>query len=98
MQSCDSWMGVKENPSRRKKLVNYISNLFDKDLQYQANDAHLTVISAYHTYITGKLIGENPNTCPLTRIFKEGLPKPSYTFIWNVEVPYLKPISIIFCS
>ena len=81
-----------------KQSVNYISTFFDEDLQYQTIDAHLSAISSYHTYINGKVIGENPNTCLLTGIFNERLPKPSYTFIWNVEVAYLKLVNIIFCS
>ena len=52
-------------------------------------DQHLSVISAYHTYINYNPIGENPNFCAtFTGIFNKRLPKPSYILIWDFELVF----------
>ena len=75
------------------EMLNYLSTLFEKGLQYRTINSHSSVISAYHDYIDGKPVGKHPAVCALlTGVFNQRPPQPRYTFVWDVEIVlvYLK--------
>ena len=74
-------------------ILNYLSTLFEKDLQYRTINSHRSVISAYHDYEDGKPVGKHPRVCTLlTDVFNQRSPQPRYTLVWDVEIVlvYLK--------
>ena len=73
--------------------MNYLSTLFDKGLQYQTLNSHHTAVSVHQSYVDGKPVGKHLKICALlTGAFNQRLPKPRYTFVWDVEIVlvYLK--------
>ena len=63
------------------EILNYLSTLFEKVLQYRTINSHRSAISAYHKYVDGKPVGKHQRS-----------PQPCYTFFWDVEIVlvYLK--------
>ena len=75
------------------QVLNYLSELFDQGLQYRTINSHRSAISAYHTKLEGKPIGQHPHVCALLMgVFNQRPPQPRYTFVWDVEtvLRYLK--------
>ena len=75
------------------EILNYLSTLFEKGLQYRAINSHRSAISAYHNYVDGKPVGKHPRVCALlTGVFNQRPPQSRYTFVWDVEtvLVYLK--------
>ena len=74
-------------------ILNYLSTLFEKGLQYRTINSHRSAISAYHDHVDGKPVGKHLRVCPLlTGVFNQRPPQPRYTFVWDVEIVlvYLK--------
>ena len=72
-------------------ILNYLSTLFKKSLQYRTIISHRSAISAYHNYVDGKLVGKHPRVCALlTGVFNQRPPR--HAFVWDVEIVlvYLK--------
>ena len=75
------------------EILNHLSTLFEKGLQYQNINSHRYAISAYHNNVDGKPVGNHPRLCPLlTGVFNQRPPQSGYTIVWDVEVVlfYLK--------
>ena len=74
-------------------ILNYLSTLFEKGLQYRTINSHCSAILAYHNYADEKSVGKHPRACALlTGVFNQRLPQPRHTFVWDVEtvLVYLK--------
>ena len=68
-------------------ILNYLSTLFEKGLQYRTINLHRSAISAYHNYVDGKPVGKHPRVCALlTGVFNQRPPQPRYTLVWDVEI------------
>ena len=68
-------------------IINFLSEKFDKGLQYRTLSCLRSVISAYYVHINGKSVGKHPKVCALLAgIFNQRPPQPIYVFIWNVEI------------
>ena len=68
------------------QIVNYLSSLYDKGLQYSTIGCHRSAISAYHEYIDGKPVGQHPKVCAILKgVFNQRPPQPRYVFIWDVQ-------------
>ena len=69
------------------KLLDYLTSLFEKGLQYRTINCYRSAISAYHSHVNGKPVGEHPHVCALLAgVFNKRPPQPRYTFVWDVEV------------
>ena len=74
-------------------ILNYLSTLFEKGLQYRTINSHRSAISAYHDYVDGKPFGKHLRVYALLiGVFNQRPPQPRYTFVWEVEIVlvYLK--------
>ena len=74
-------------------ILNYLSTLSEKGLQYRTINSHRSTISAYHNYVDGKPVGKHPRVCAMqTGVFNQRPPQPRFTFVWDVEIilVYLK--------
>ena len=83
-----SWCRQQINPvcTPLSEVLNYLSTLFDKGVQYRAINLHHSSISAYHSYADRKPVGKHPRVCALlTGVFNQRLPKPRYTLFWDAE-------------
>ena len=69
------------------KILNYLSTLFDKDLQYRTKNSQFTsAISAYLCSADGNPFGKYPRDCALlTGIFNQRPPQ----FLWDVEIAFV---------
>ena len=68
-------------------IINFLSEKFDKGLQYRTLSCLRSVISAYYVHIDGKSVGKHPKVCALLAgIFNQRPPQPRYVFIWDVEI------------
>ena len=68
------------------QIVNYLSSLYDRGLQYRTIGCHRSAISAYHDHIDGKPVGQHPKVCAILKgVFNERPPQPRYVFIWDVQ-------------
>ena len=68
-------------------VINFLSEIFDKGLQYRTLNCLRSTISAYFVHINVKSVGKHPNVCPLlTGIFKQRPAQLRYAFIWKVEI------------
>ena len=68
-------------------ILNYLSTLFEKGLQYRTINLQRSAISPYHNYVDGKPVGKHPRVCALlTGVFNQRPPQPRYTFVWDVEI------------
>ena len=68
-------------------IINFLSEKFDKGLQYRTLNCLRSAISAYHVHIDGKSVGKHPKVCALLAgIFNQRPPQPRYVFIWDVEI------------
>ena len=53
-------------------ILNYLSALFEKGLQYRTINSHRSAISAYHDYVDGKPVEKHPRVCALlTGVFNQ---------------------------
>ena len=74
-------------------ILNYLSSLFEKGVQYRTINSHRSAISAYHDYVHGKPVEKHPRICALlTGVFNQKPPQPCYTFFWDFDIllVYLK--------
>ena len=67
-------------------VLDFLADLFQKGLEYNTICSYRSAISAYHEPIGSFKVGQHPHvTSLMTGIFNNRLPKPRYTFIWDVE-------------
>ena len=67
-------------------IINFLSEKFDKGLQYRTLNSLRSAISAYHAHIDGKSVGGHPKVRTLLAgIFNERPPQPR-CFIWDEEI------------
>ena len=74
-------------------ILNYLSTVFEKGLQYRTINPHCSAISAYRDYVDGKPVKNHPRVrASLTGVFNQRRPQRQYTFSWDVEIVlvYLK--------
>ena len=58
-------------------IINFLSENFDKGLQYRTLNCLRSAISAYHVHIDGKSVGKHPKVCALLAgIFNQRPPQP----------------------
>ena len=63
-------------------IINFLSEKFDKGLQYRTLNCLRSAISAYHVHIDGKSMGKHRNVCALLAvIFNQRPPQPRFVFI-----------------
>ena len=68
-------------------IINFLSEKFDKGLQYRTLNCLRSAISAHHVHIDGKSVGKHPKVCALLAdIFNQRPPQPRHVFIWDVEI------------
>ena len=80
------------------EILNYLSTLFEKGLQYQTMNSHCSAISACHDYVDGVKRNEMPvkkyprDCALLTGVFDQRPSQSRYTFAWHVQIVlvYLK--------
>lgn len=66
-------------------ILDFLAELFDKNLQYNTICTYRSAISAYHEPIGGLPIGQNMRVSSLmTGIFNLRPPLPRYSFVWDV--------------
>ena len=76
-------------------ILEFLSNLYEKGLQYRTIGVYRSAISAYHLPINGINIGKHPRTSALmTGISNLNPPQPKYGFTWDVEkvLKYLRSL------
>ena len=88
---CTSWYNDRQvNPFQApvvNYIINYLSEKFDKGLQYRTMNFLRSSISAYHVHIDGKSVGKHPKVCALlASIFIQRPPPPRYVFTWDLEI------------
>ena len=67
-------------------IINYLSSLFEKGLEYSTINGHRSAISAFHPNIEGKPIGQHPQVTALMKgISREKPQTPKYTHIWDID-------------
>ena len=63
-------------------IISFLSEKFDKGLQYRTLNCLRSAISAYHVHIDGKTVGKHPKVCALlTGIFNQRPPQPRYFYM-----------------
>ena len=68
-------------------IINFLSETFDKGLQYRTLNCLRSTISAYFVHINVKSVGKHPKVCALlTGIFNQRPAQLRYAFIWEVEI------------
>lgn len=69
-------------------VLEYLRQLFNnKNLEYCIIGVHRSALSAYHTYVDDKPVGQHPLVCSLiSEIFNLLPPQPKYMFVWDVQV------------
>ena len=66
-------------------LITFLSEKYDKGLQYRTLNLLRSAILAYHVNIDGKSVGKHPKVCVLMAgMFNQRPPQPRYAFIWDV--------------
>ena len=69
-----------------KHILEFLTSLFTKGLQYSTIGGYRSAISAYHENCDGSSVGEHPLVKRLMiGIFNERPPQPRYGFTWDVE-------------
>ena len=72
-------------------ILNFLAFLYEKGYEYSSINSHRSGISAYHVHIDNNPIGQHPKVCTsMTGIFNDRLPKPRYTFVWDIETDTFK--------
>ena len=67
-------------------VIEFLTDLFQKGLEYNTICGYRSAISAYHEPMGSFKVGEHPHVSKLmTGIFNNRPTKPRYTFIWDVE-------------
>ena len=67
------------------EFLNFLAFLYEKGYDYSSINSHRSAIYAYHIHIDNNPIGQHPRGCALmTDIFNNHLPKPIYTFVWDI--------------
>ena len=60
-----------------KHIIDFLSEKFDKGLQYRTLNCLRSAISAHHVHIDGKSVGKHPKVCALLAgIFNQRPPQP----------------------
>ena len=68
-------------------ILNYLSSMFEKGLEYSTINGHRSAISAFHPMIEGKPIGQHPKVTALMKGISRERPQiPKYTHIWDVDI------------
>ena len=49
------------------EILNCLSTLFEKGLQYRTINSYRSAISGYHDHVDGKLVGKRPRICALLK-------------------------------
>ena len=71
-------------------MLNYLPTLFENVLLYLTINSHRSAISAYHSYVDGKPVGQHPRVCALlTGVFNQRPPQLRYTFVWDVKIVFV---------
>ena len=85
-----SWGNERQvNPLRApvNYIIIFLSEKFDKGLQYRTLNCLRSAISAHHVHVDGKSVGKHPKVCTLLAdIFNQRPPQPRHVFIWDVEI------------
>lgn len=67
-------------------ILQFLTELFHKGLEYSTISGYRSAISAYHDICDGSSIGKHPRVTALLKgIYNQNPPKPKYSFIWDVE-------------
>ena len=89
-----SWCYEQEvNPSISNvtDISNFLAFLYEKGYECSSINSHRSGISAYHVHIDNNPIGQHPRVSTLTSgVFNNCLPKPRYTFVWDIETDNFK--------
>ena len=94
----DLWCGGKQiDPVTCpiSQVLEFLSNLYEKGLQFRTIGVYRSAISAYHLPIDGTSVGKHPRTSALmTGISNLKPPQPKYGFTWDVEkvLQYLRQL------
>ena len=68
------------------KILGYLAFLFEKRYEYRTIRCHKSANSAFHEYVDGKPVGQNPEVCAVVSgIFNKRPPQFRYIFVCNVE-------------
>jgi len=89
--------GVLGNPFRCSLILilEFLTDSFDRGLQYNTLAGYRSAISAFHEPIDGVTVGKHPQVSALlTGVYNSRFPQPKYNFIWDVEkvVTYLQSL------
>jgi len=93
-----SWcIGKQADPFRCSLILilEFLTDSFDRGLQYNTLAGYRSAISAFHEPIDGVTVGKHPQVSALlTGIYNSRFPQPKYNFIWDVEkvVTYLQSL------
>ena len=74
-------------------ILDFLAFMFESGYEYRTICIHRSVISALHSNIEGRPVGEHPQVSSLiTGVFNNRPPSPKYSFIWDVQLvlDYLK--------
>ena len=67
-------------------ILDFLAELFESNYEYRTINSYRSAISAYHSNIGGKPIGQHPEVCSLLKgVFIKRPPKPRYAFTWDVQ-------------
>lgn len=68
-------------------ILDFLAELSDKGYAYRTINSHRSAISAYHSEIDGKPVGQHSKVCALIRgVFNQNPPQPRYNFTWDVQI------------
>ena len=74
-------------------ILDFLAFLFESGYEYRTLCTHRSAVSALHTIIDGRPVGEHPQICSLiTGVFNNRPTQPKFNFIWDVQLVlnYLK--------
>ena len=77
-------------------MLEFLTDLFDKGLQYQTINSYRSVISMTHLPADGFLIGSHPLVSRFMKgVFQSWPPCPRYVATWDISVvlSYLRTLS-----
>ena len=93
---CVSWCVEQDvDPVRRNVnwILDFLAFMFESGYEYRTICIHRSVISALHSNVEGRPVGEHPQVSSLiTEVFNNRPTQPKYNFIWDIQLvlDYLK--------
>ena len=85
-----SWCGEREinlHSCNLNFVLDFLAQLFEKKFEYSIINTNRSALSAYHDKVDNRPLDKHPKVCNLmTRVFNRNPPKPSYVFIWDIEL------------